>query len=83
VGELVDLAADDFSAAPWGYPGSSPAYSGLLHEGRYSRLQPKAGRRLGPAGVEPGYTLNYSLLMANAAAVDSRHLVVAVGSNAP
>lgn len=86
--EQVDLADDDFSTSPWDYPGSVPSRSGFLQEGLYHRLLPQAGRRLGQAWVhtdgarDDRNPLNFVLLDANVAAVDRRHLVVAVGSNA-
>lgn len=86
--EQVDLAGDDFSARPWDYPGTACPHSGLLHESRYHRLLAQTNRRLGQAWVhaegagDDRSPLNFVLLDANVAAIDSRHLVVAVGSNA-
>src|SRR3954447_211888 len=83
----VDLDADDFEQSPWLYPGTPPPGGGLLWGSDFLPLTPKPKRRLGQAQVEvPGVDrtscLNVELLLANAAQIDYRHLVVAVGSNA-
>lgn len=83
----LDLNADDFSQQPWEYPGQLPPSSGLLMANAYRRLSPKELRRLGQAKVDvpakgQQKSLNFELLMSNATQVDSRQLVVAVGSNA-
>ena len=38
--DRVDLTADNFEAEPWLYPGTPAPTSGLLHDGRYSQLDP-------------------------------------------
>jgi hypothetical protein len=42
----IDLAADDFSVAPWDYPGTAPPSSGLLRDGRYYPPEALDGRQL-------------------------------------
>lgn len=84
--ELFNLGADDFAEQPWIYPGTPSPYSGLLQNGCYRKLDPKPKRRLGQACVHlngdgRSESLNFALLMSNSAAVDNRHIVVAVGSN--
>jgi hypothetical protein len=85
VTDRLDAAVDDFSTTPWSYPGTMLRHSALLlRDGTLPRLFPRDARRLGQARVERDHEerLNYALLAANAATVDQRHLVVAVGSNA-
>jgi hypothetical protein len=42
----VDLAADDFSVAPWDYPGAAVSYGGVLRDGQYGPLEAIEGRQL-------------------------------------
>jgi hypothetical protein len=76
---------------PLSYPGSIPDESYVLLSGRRRyRLEPRRCRRLGQSWVDlplteagPSCTsLNYLLLRENAAPMDARHPVLAVGSNA-
>jgi len=86
VTQRIDYANSDLLEKPWDYPGQLPAYSGLLAGDSYKRLTPKKQRRLGQARVEKrtgkSDCLNHVLLTSNVAPVDSRHLVVSIGSNA-
>ncbi|MGW5075357.1 hypothetical protein [Rhodococcus sp. NPDC004095] len=87
MGSTVDPNSGDIARSPWLYPGARPTRSGLLHERGYDRLVPSAGSRLGRARVRSGadarsVTLEHALRASNAAGVDSRYLVVAVGCNA-
>jgi hypothetical protein len=84
----ADVAGEpDLASEPWTYPGRPASGSGLLQGGTYRSLTVRPNRRLGQAVVNNdastfGENLNYALLQANVAAVDARHLVVAIGSNA-
>jgi hypothetical protein len=83
----------DFAASPLSYPGETAEHSMLVLPGCSHPLTLLPGRRLGQArsrlcanctkndGFERP-SLNYELLMNNAANIDSRFPVVAVGSNA-
>ena len=85
----LNVKDDDFAKAPWTYPGqplekSSLVSQGLLHSLEVAKDPP---RRLGQARIvdeddNMGGPLNEFLLNENAANVDQRALVVAVGSNA-
>ena len=76
---------------PLTYPGEIPGYSYvLIGRSELVPLEPRKGRRLGQSIVslsesdqDPDCTsLNYLLLKRNAAPIDDRHPVLAVGSNA-
>lgn len=81
----LDSSSDDFRVAPWDYPGTPAPFSGLVHRDGLIPLR-QGRRRLGQALVsladEDPARLNVVLLKSNAAPVDTRSLVVAVGSNA-
>lgn len=61
--------ADDFSFAPWAYPGTASEHTGLLDGERFL------------AAADPAM-LESLLARAGAAPISDRHLVLAVGSNA-
>jgi hypothetical protein len=83
----------DLTRSPLKYPGAPVESTSLLLPECVHRLVPRPGRRLGQARVERCddcaardglrvVPLNYELLRWNAAGVDARYAVAAVGSNA-
>src|ERR1700759_3674229 len=83
----TDASADPFVAEPWAYPGEPVESTEVLHGCKHHLMSPSLDRRLGQARVStncdpPRVTLNEFLLSKNAASVDARTVVVAVGSNA-
>ena len=71
----LDLTSDDFAVEPWVYPGVPLARSAVLFQGRLHDLD---HGRVGDRRL----TLDDFLRNADAAGVEERTLVVAVGSNA-
>lgn len=71
---------------PIDYPWPAASHSGLLDGAAYRKLELRRGRRFGIAQVRSStdqlVSINQHLVESNVATIDSRVLVVAVGSNA-
>ena len=81
--------SDSNRLEPLRYPWDPPTSSGLIQGGKFLPLQLASGRRLGQShqrdsghdSVSKSCSLNKALVEANAAPLDTRYLVVSVGSN--
>lgn len=87
VAKILDLTDDNFGEEPWSYPGRRLPYSAVLFQGTLRKLHCGKNRRIGQSRVSQpdGFSaaaLNKFLLEANAASINQRTMVVAVGSNA-
>ena len=82
----LDVSADDFLAAPLGYPGTAPGRSVLVIDGTCLDLDPRRGRGWGQADVRRADgtlgSLDETLVDGGVAPVDRRTPVVSIGSNA-